>query len=45
MNDVFGVGGLLILSAGLYSRYGWDIAAIIGGSILLALAILGAMRR
>ena len=45
MNDILGLAGLVALSTGLTVRYGWDVAAIIGGVILLALAVIGAMRR
>ena len=45
MSDIFGVAGIALLTLGVYVRFGWDIAAIIGGIILLALAVTGAMRR
>lgn len=45
MKDIFGGGGIVILSAGLYGRFGWEVAAIICGTILLALAVIGAMRQ
>jgi len=45
MQDSIGVLGFATLGAGLFGRYGWEITAIILGSILLTLAILGAMRR
>ena len=45
MRDIVGVIGLSTLAAGLYGRFGWDIAAIICGSTLLALTVIGAMRK
>lgn len=45
MNDIFGISGLLMMSAGVYSLFGWEIACIIAGTLFLAIAITGAMRR
>ena len=45
MKDIFGLAGLGLMSAGLYGRFGWELAAIIAGTILLALAVIGAMRQ
>lgn len=45
MNDIFGISGLAMTCAGVYSLYGWEFACILAGTVFLALAITGAMRR
>jgi hypothetical protein len=45
MNDLFGVVGLAAIGVGTYNRFGWDYACIIVGTILLVLAVFGAMRQ
>jgi len=45
MNDIFGVSGLILLAAGTYGRFGWETSAIICGSVLLMLGLIGAMRK
>lgn len=45
MNDAIGIAGLVLLATGLSVRYGWEVACIIVGGTLLALAIIGAMRK
>lgn len=45
MNDAIGVIGITTLATGLTIRYGADVACIIVGGILLALAIIGAIRK
>lgn len=44
-NDIFAFIGLASLCTGLTVRYGWDVACIIGGVILMTLAIIGALRK
>lgn len=43
--DILGVFGFGVMTAGIYVRYGADVACIIGGAILLALAVIGAIRK
>ena len=43
--DVLGLTGFGGLMAGVYLRYGVDIALIGGGSLLLLLALASTMRR
>lgn len=45
MNDVVAIIGYGLVVTGVSVRYGWDMACIIGGGLLLALAIIGAMRK
>jgi hypothetical protein len=45
VNDIVGLVGLSALLVGVTARFGWDFASIIGGGILLSLAIVGAMRK
>ena len=45
MNDILGLLGVALVALGISVRYGWDVACIIVGGILLALAIIGAMRK
>ncbi len=45
MNDVFGLVGLTMIGAGVTVGYGWDVACIIVGTFLVALAIIGALRK
>jgi hypothetical protein len=45
MNDAIGITGFVAMVAGVYGRYGWEFAAILGGVTLLALTVIGAMRR
>lgn len=44
-HDIVGSIGFLSIVAGVSARFGWEVAAIIGGSILLSLAIAGAIRK
>lgn len=43
--DFIGMIGFGVMSAGIYIRYGPDVACIIGGGILLAMAVIGALRK
>ena len=45
MKDIFGVVGLSAIAVGTCNRFGWDIACIIVGTILLVLAVIGAIQR
>ena len=45
MNDYIGLLGVAMVGVGCFNRFGWDIAVIICGTILLVLAVIGAMRR
>lgn len=38
------VGGLL-LAAGLTNRFGWDIACIVTGALLIGITIFGAINK
>ena len=44
IRDVMGAGGLLALCAGVSAEFGWPWALIIGGGLVLLLALVGALR-
>jgi len=42
--DVVAIGGLTLLSAGLWAEFGWPWAAVSAGVILLLVGLYGAAR-
>lgn len=44
IRDVVGIIGLAALATGLTVRFGWDMACIICGVVLIAVSILGAIK-
>ena len=44
MNDFFGIAGLGLIGVGTYFRFGWELSSIICGTLLLTLAVIGAIR-
>lgn len=45
IRDIVGILGLAALGAGLWHRFAWDIAAIIVGVLLFAVAVYGVKGR
>lgn len=45
IRDVVLLVGLGTLGVGLYERFGWDVACIVVGATLVALAVVGAIRQ
>ena len=43
--DILGILGFTAMTVGISIRYGWDVACIISGGILLTLAVVGAIRK
>ena len=43
--DVLGIVGFAAMVYGLTIRFGFDLACIIGGAVLLTLAVIGAIRK
>lgn len=45
MNDAVALLGFAAMVCGITVRYGWDVSLIIGGTTLLTLAVIGALRK
>lgn len=45
IRDTVGILGFAAIVAGATNRFGWDVAAIIAGTLMLAVAITGAIRK
>ena len=45
IRDLIGILGFVLLTTGVFVRYGWDVACIISGVTLLTLAVMGALRK
>jgi len=43
--DIVMIVGLSLLAAGLNQRFGWDIACIVIGALLVASALIGALKK
>lgn len=43
--DALGIIGFVAMFYGLTIRFGFDLACIIGGAVLLTLAVIGALRK
>jgi hypothetical protein len=44
VTDLVGVLGLILLATGTWGLWGWAVAAIVVGAVLVALPIIGELR-
>ncbi len=45
IRDAFLVGGFVLMTYGLWARFGFDVACIITGAVLVTLAVFGAIQK